>query len=279
MFLITNLIFGKKEVPVEKPKVTKETLTISDDDVVSNYRMLTYGAGGKRDRKFLVGIDIDSNSFGNAEKYYFALQFAVLIDFTETDKTDEKGFKIYTLPESSMDIYMQRFFGPDVNYNKEGEISNTFRFRVDGKDTGILRYNSSNAVYDVSFSELREATKSDSFVDDCYYLLDEAYSYSDGRLVLVEKVVYTKLVENNKGTNDLYLYSDYNRQNTIGTINDITKDTVAVVNNTEESSANKYANIPTVFNIDEYKDKAGTITYNLKQDKYGYYFVNSEVKN
>ena len=281
VFLITNILFGKKEVKVKQPPVTKTVLTMTDEDVISNYKMLTYGAGGVRDRKFITGIDIDSNSFGNAEKYYFALQFAVKVDFTETDKKDEKGFTIYTLPESSMDIYMQRFFGPDVSYTKDGEISNTFKFRIDGKDTGILKYDSSNGIYQVSLSELREPAKKDSFIDDVYYYLDEAYKYSDGRLVLVEKVLFTKVVENKDGSSDVYLYSDYERQNSVGTLNGITKESAAsnVTTTGDDTTvdASKYANLPTVFNMDDYKDKCGTITYNLKLDKYGYYFVNSEV--
>ena len=281
VFFITNAIFGKKEVKPQTPPVTKTSLTMTDDDVVTNYKMLTYGAGGVRDRKFISGIDIDHNSFGNAEKYYFALQFAAKVDFTESDRSDDKGFKIYTLPESSMDIYMQRFFGPDVTYTKDGEISNTFRFRIDGKDTGIIRYNSTKEEFEVSLSEVREVTKSDSFIDDVYYYLDDAYSYSDGRLILVEKVIYTKVIENKNGTSDVYLYSDYEKQNSIGTINGITKDSVAniVDGETDDTliSADKYANKPSVFNIDEYKDKCGTITYNLKLGQYGYYFVNSEV--
>lgn len=281
VFLITNAIFGRKEVEPQKPTITKTTLSMTDEDVVSNYKMLTYGAGGIRDRKFISGIDIDGNSFGNAEKYYFALQFCVKVDLVESDKTDEGGFKIYTLPESSMDIYMNRFFGPDVTYTKEGEISNTFKFRIDGKDTGLVRYNSNKAEFEISLSELRETSTSDSFIDDAYYYLDDAYSYSDGRLVLVEKIIYTKLVENKDGSSDVYLYSDYDRQNTIGTINGVTKDSVNsnVVNETDDTTiiADKYANKPTIFNMEDYKDKAGTITYNLKLGSYGYYFVNSEV--
>ncbi len=280
VFLVTNALFGKREVVVEPPKVTKTTLNMTDDDVVDSYKMLTYGVGGVRDKKFISGIDIDINSFGNAEKYYFALQYAAKVDFTETDQKDDKGFKIYTLPESYMDIYMKRYFGPDVEYTKDGEISNTFRFRIDGKDTGIIKYNSNTAEYEVSLSELREPAEK-KFIDDVYYYLDDAYSYSDGRLVLVEKVLFTKVVETDKGTVDVYLYSDFERQNSVGTINGLTKDSPDsnIVNNTDDTTidASKYANLPKAFSIDEYKDKCGTITYNLKLDERGYYFVNSEI--
>ena len=280
VFLITNALFGKKEIKPEKPTITKTSLTISDQDVVDSYKMLTYGAGGVRDKKYISGIDIDSNSFGNAEKYYFALQYAAKVDFTETDRTDAKGFKIYTLPESYMDIYMQRYFGPDVSYTKDGEISNTFKFRIDGKDTGIIKYNSSNAEYEVSLSELRQAPEK-KLVDDVYYYLDDAYSYSDGRLVLEEKVLFTKTVENQNGTIDIYLYSDFERQNSIGTINGVKKDEEASsVTTTDDTvmSADKYANLPKLFSIDDYRDKCGTIIYNLKIGERGYYFVNSEIK-
>ena len=279
VFLITNALFGKKEVTPQKPTITKTTLTMSDEDVVESYKMLTYGAGGERDKKYISGIDIDSNSFGNSEKYYFALQYAAKVDFTESDRTDDKGFKIYTLPDSSMDIYMQRYFGPDVSYTKDGEISNTFRFRIDGKDTGIIKYNSNNAEFEMSLSELRTPAEK-KLVDDVYYYLDEAYSYSDGRLVLKEKVLFTKVLENQNGTMDIYLYSDFERQNSIGTINGVAKENPEVTNNNvDETSitADKYANYPKLFNIEDYKDKCGTITYNLKIGERGYYFVNSEI--
>lgn len=281
VFLITNALFGKKEVQPQKPTVTKTELTMADSDVVESYKMLTYGAGGVRDRKYISGIDIDLNSFGNAEKYYFALQYAAKVDFTETDRVDEKGFKIYTLPESSMDIYMQRYFGPDVTYTKDGEVANTFRFRIDGKDTGVIKYNSNSAEFEISLSELREATEK-KFIDDVYYYLDSATSYSDGRLILVEKVLFTKAIENDKGTVDVYLYSDYERQNSVGTVNGLSKDNPEnsnITTNTDDTTidASKYANLPKAFSIDEYKDKCGTITYNLKLGERGYYFVNSEI--
>ena len=79
----------------------------------------------------------------------------------------------------------------------------------------------------------------------------------------------------------IYLYSDYEKQNSVGTINGITKDSVNNnANNTDDTvmDASKYANLPKVFNIEEYKDKCGTITYNLKLGEKGYYFVSSEVK-
>lgn len=280
VFLITNALFGKKEVKPQQAPVTKTTLTLDDEDVVESYKMLTYGAGGVRDKKFISGIDIDSNSFGNAEKYFFALQYAAKVDFTESDRVDDKGFKIYTLPDSYMDIYMQRYFGPDVSYTKDGEISNTFRFRIDGKDTGIIKYNSNNAEFEVSLSELKE-TPEKKLVDDVYYYLDDAYSYSDGRLVLEEKVLFTKVLENQNGTMDIYLYSDFERQNSIGTINGVAKDNSEDgFSNLDDTTINadKYANYPKLFNIEDYKDKCGTIIYNLKLGERGYYFVNSEIK-
>ena len=280
VFLITNALFGKKEVKVKPQPVTEEQLDMTDEDVYESYRMLTYGAGGIRDKKFISGVDIDSNGFSNAEKYYFALQFAVKQDFTETDRVDEKGFKIYTLPESSMDIYIHRFFGPDFAYTKEGEISNTFRFRIDGKDTGTIKYNPGNAEFEISLSELRETSKKDGFIDDAYYYLDSAKAYSDGRLELYEKIIFTKVVANNRGNSDVYLYSDAGRVNLIATLNDITKENVSnnYVDDTV-NSADKFANLPTIFDINTYKDKCGTIKYNLKIGKYGYYFVNSEISN
>ena len=281
VFLITNALFGKKEIEPEKPVITKTSLSMTEEDVVSNYKMLTYGAGGVRDIKYISGIDIDSQAFSNEEKYRFALQFCAKVDLNETDRTDEKGFKIYTLPESSMDIYMKRYFGPDVEYNRDVEITNIFKFRIDGKDKGTVRYNSNKAEYEIVLSELSESSVSDSFIDDVYYYLDDAYSYSDGRLVLVEKVIFTKPVENKDGSTDVYLYSDYDKQNSIGIVNSVTKDSVNsnIVNDTDDTtiSADKYANKPTIFNIDDYKEKCGTITYNLKLGQYGYYFVNSEV--
>lgn len=281
VFLITSLLFGGNKEE-EKPVVTKSILTKEDEDVVFNYKMLTYGAKGIRDRKFISGIDIDSSSFSNAEKYYFALQFAVKGDFTLTDRKDDKGNVIFTLPESSMDIYMERFFGPDVKYVKEGEISNTFKFTVNEKDTGIVKFNSENDEFDISLSEIRQVSPKGDFEDDVYYYLDEATSYSDGRLVLKEKILYTKVAPLGDNNYEVELFSDYDKKNSIGTINNINNG--SIVNSSNDSSdtkinADKYAHLPNYFDIDEYKDQCGTITYNLKLGERGYYFVNSKVSD
>lgn len=280
VFLITNAIFGKKEVPVKKEPVTSTELEMTDEYVVESYKMLTYGAGGVRDNKFINGVNIESDAFSNAEKYLFALQFAVKGDFTDTGKKDENGFEIYSLPESSMDVYMNRFFGPNFSYTKEGEITNTFKFRIDQKDTGKIKYDSNSGEFLVSLSELKEKDNS-KFIDDVYYYLDKATSYSDRRLELEEKVIYTKVVDNKKGSSDVYLFSDAGRTNSIGTINDVTKESANNNSNgidDTDISALKYANLPTIFSFDDYKDKCGTIKYNLKiETNLGYYFVNSEI--
>ena len=279
VFLITNLLFGGNKEP-ENPPVTKSILTKEDEDVIFNYKMLTYGAKGIRDRKFISGIDIDSNSFSNAEKYYFALQFAVKGDFTPTDRKDDKGNMIFTLPESSMDIYMERFFGPDVTYVKDGEISNTFKFSVNKKDTGMVKFNKENDEFDISLSEVRQVTPKGNFEDDVYYFLDEATSYSDGKLVLKEKVLYTKVTPLGDDNYEVQLFSDYDKKNSIGTLNNINNGSILVSADevTETKiNADKYAHLPNYFDIDEYKDQCGTITYNLKLGERGYYFVSSKV--
>ena len=280
VFLITNLVFGGNKEP-EKPNVTKSILTKDDEDVIFNYKMLTYGAKGIRDKKFISGIDIDNHSFSNAEKYYFALQFAVKGDFTPTDRKDDKGNMIFTLPESSMDIYMERFFGPDVTYVKDGEISNTFKFNINGKDTGIVKFNEENDEFDVSLSETRNVNPKSDFEDDVYYFLDEATSYSDGRLVLKEKVLYTKVTPLGDNNYEVQLFSDYDKKNSIGTLNNISN--ASILNSAEDNNttvdADKYAHLPKYFDIDEYKDQCGIITYNLKLGERGYYFVNSKVSN
>ena len=83
-----------------------------------------------------------------------------------------------------------------------------------------------------------------------------------------------------KNNYEVQLFSDYDKKNSIGTLNNINNGSILVSADevTETKiNADKYAHLPNYFDIDEYKDQCGTITYNLKLGERGYYFVNSEI--
>lgn len=273
IFLVIFIVISSnsKSDDVKEPTKTKTTLTLDNSDVIESYQMITYGYNNCRFDKFMKGISINNSSFTNQEKFIYALQFAVKGDFSYTSEVDNNGTAIYSIPKKYMDIYMNRMFGKDMEYEKESDYTITFKFNYNNMNTGNIKYDVQSDEYRIVFNR-NNTVKNE--LTNIYYFLNKAYIDGDN-LILVEKVLYTKMEDNN-GKKTLYLFSDYDNKSSIGTIDQFSE--IDTADNSD--NANLYAKYPTEFDIDSYKEDMGTITYTFKANsnkKFGYYFVSSEV--
>ena len=191
VFLISNAIFGKKEV-VEKPEESVP-INLSDENVKILYNYVTYGTKGKRNDKFLSENKVDLSSFENQEKFYYALQFAQVEDFIPTEKKDQQGRKIYNIPSSKIRTYMQRFFGGMVTYSNDVVITYTFSFQINGQNVGIMTYSEEYDGFDTVFDGIEEQETSSNLVEPYYAELTGAFKEPDGSYRLEEKVIFTDI--------------------------------------------------------------------------------------
>lgn len=241
VFLVVNAFYNKPEKDA-KP-LTEQSLPLTEENVRILYQYVTYGTRNKRNDKFLKEEMVTGSTFNNQEKFYYALQFAKKSDFTDTGEKNSKGEKIYHISEAKIREYMQRFFG-DISYSSKVSFSYPFRFVVNNKNVGLIS-TAANDGYDVVFNAI-EGNLPNDLVEPYYTKLVAAYKEIDGTYRLEEKVVYTRL-EKSDNIYNIYLYKDYAQTKLIGTLTDLT-----------EASLKQNPII-----IDDYIDKAATITYHF----------------
>ncbi len=259
VFLISNAIFGKKEIK-EEPEISTP-LSLSDEFVKILYDYVTYSPSGERNDKFLTESNVNLSSFENQERFYYALQFAQAEDFVVTDKKDSQGRKIYNISSSKIKTYMQRFFGGKVTYSNNVVITHTFDFYINGQNVGIMTYSEENDGFDTIFDGVEEAKESSELIKPYYAELTNAYKEPDGSYRLEEKVIYTD-VQKDGNTYNIYIYKDYAHTSLIETR----------PNQTEEMIKQN------PIDIRYYKKNAGTVTYMFKIYNGVLYFDNSTIK-
>ena len=260
VFFISNAIFGKKETTQKEPTSQKLSLTESNVDILYNY--VTSGPKNTRGDKFLKEKNVTLQSFTTEEKFYYALQFADVEDFTFTGKLDDKKQKQYLIPNSKIKQYMQRFFGPTVTYSTNEVIKYPFSFRINGKNVGTMTYSEVDGGYITVFDSFEADVVDTDIVKPYYTALVGATKEVDGSYTLEEKVIYTKLETNEDKTYNISIYKDYENKSLIE----------SKTNQTEEMlKANPIS-------IDKYKSTASTITYKFKLNGNVLYFYSSEIK-
>ena len=111
VFLICNSIFNPKDKNKPKEEVeTSEKLSLNENNVKILYQYVTYGTTGIRNDKYIKESKVDLKSFTNEEKYYYALMFAEVKDFSFTGRFDSDNNKIYTISSRKIKNYMERYF-------------------------------------------------------------------------------------------------------------------------------------------------------------------------
>ena len=261
VFLGSNAIFGKKKEPVQVE--TSKKLSLDDDNVEILYQYVTYGTRNKRNDKFISNNIVKKDDFTNEEKFYYALQFAQVEDFVYSGEVTEDNKKIYTISSSKIKTYMKRFFGSNVKYKEDCEITSyPFSFRINGENVGTLVYSKKDKGYNTTFNGLEEDYKSTEVVEPYYTELSEAIENADGTIELKEKIIYTSLVEEN-GAYTLTIYKDYAHNNVIETKQNLTLDQIKA----------------DPIDIKDYEKKASTISYKFDLDFTSFYFGGSTILN
>lgn len=261
-YFICSIIFGLKA----KEEQQAEEIPITNESVKILYENVTYGVRGSRNDKFLKEQSVTINSFSNYEKFYYALQYSVPGDLYQTNTNDSKGNKIYRLPTSKIDMYMKNFFGPNVTYTFENSLNYTFLYSIDGHNVGRMTYNSINNAYDIVFDSYLDNEKKDNLVDEYYTKLYKAYVLEDNTLKIEEKVIFTSLTSVNNGYNkgeyySLAIYKDNGHSNLIEQKANMTKDEIKALS----------------LNVDNYINKAATVSYYFKVNGNSYYFDHSTI--
>lgn len=265
VFVISNALFGKKTPTTTPPK--NVSVNLKDDNVSILYDYVTYGVNNTRGDKFVKEKNVTLDSFNNEERFYYALQFCQVEDFTDSKQVNSAGQPIYKLPVTTVKKYMQRFFGNKVTFSTNSVITYTFNFKINEKNVGVLTYNAADDSYDTVFTELKEEVPVN--VVEPYYtkLVKATRMGKDNSLELEEKVIYTVSQENN-GVYTIGIYKDYEHTILLETKQNLTA---------EQLKENP-------IKIDNYLTKAATVKYMFKLNKVAYYnntiycFDNSTIK-
>ncbi len=266
VYLISNYFFGPK-TSTDNTSISTE-LNIEEDKVLDLYQSISYAPTGKRDEKFIKEANVQLEDFNNYEKYWYALQYAKASDFIDTKEIDENtNLPIYSLEKEKMLEYMQHFFGKKVTYSTQSDITITFPFEINEKNTGIISYDNENSKYKVIFIS---KTNPDQSPKSYATKLDSAVQLADGSIELREKIIYLNLVQQQDETNnpiDQYtcsIYKDYDHTMLIKKLEGITKEEL----NFQEM-------------IDQYWQEITTITYTFHKDdtKEKYYFYSSKIQS
>ena len=114
VFLVTNALFGSKPDPV--PEVTTTTLKVDDSKVVNAYKMVTYGANGKRNEieteKSKIRSQTGREILGNQQARSQAVILDFMMEFENIQRQGEKqpfGLNFFSAPKkklSEMQIFL-----------------------------------------------------------------------------------------------------------------------------------------------------------------------------
>lgn len=260
VFLVSNAFFGEKKK--DNTQAVSTNVDLDDENVKILYEYVTYGVKNTRNDKFIKEQNVKLEDFNNYEKYYYALQFAQVEDFASTGKVNSEGKKIYNISSSKIKNYMQRFFGPEVTYSTNSNITYPFSFRINNLNVGTLTYTVESQGFDTIFTGFEDNIISNNLVEPYYTELSQATKKSDGSLELTEKIIYTELIKKDN-VYDINIYKDYQKTMLLETKTNLTE---------EQIKENPIS-------ITDYKEKAATITYEFKLSSTNYYFYSSTINN
>lgn len=225
--LVGFLIYALLKFALDKgPNETE--ININSSDIRALYGYVTYGNNGVRNTKFVYNEMIDSNSFNNDEKFYYALQFASPNDFIYDENYNKKNNtgadRIYLLSDAKIKQYMHNFFGDNVIYSSNDYSGDYhFLYKVGKNNVGNMKYNPTQGAFDVVFKKY----ENDDFkpaLKDYYTSLYQAVRLDDGAIKLREKVVYLSDEESGENKRTVFIYKDKGHQELLGQIPNVTED-------------------------------------------------------
>ncbi len=262
VFYVTNLIFGPKKD--KTPPVTTENLELTSTIVTNAYDLVTYGTNGRRNEKYLKEPSVTIESFTNSEKFYYAMMFAGSSDFSSTSNTASNNQQsqeqsLFYITNDKIKTYMQKYFGDKVTYTDSETVEVPLNFTINNHNVVTLKYDATTDSFFATFQDQTEPTT--DLVEPYYYTLSSAVKSTDGNLELQEKVIYTDLVEVADDNYTLNLYSDYDKTKLLESRPNLTAESLS----------------KSPINIENYKQRAATITYTFKAKNNDYYFVSSKI--
>ena len=197
-----------------------EQISLSDENVKILYQYVTYGSEGIRNPKLVNSRQVTIDSFTDAEKLYYALQFAQPEDFEFTGEYDANKKKLYVLPMFKLTDYLKRFFGPAVKFQGVSEYTYTFSFTINKTNVGTMKYNDERSGYDTVFDSYVDIEEKKKNISPVYGQLISALRKADGSVVLQERIVYTDLKTENGGLS-IDIYKDPEKTTKLGTMENV----------------------------------------------------------
>lgn len=209
----------KENKKVEEPVIKDQVLTLDDENVSILYKYVTYQTDEIRKDIFVKNSELTKENFSNKDKFYYALQFAQAEDFEFTGEVDLNKNKIYFISNRDIKKYMEYFFGPNITYDNDIKIIHKFSFIINGMNVGTMTYNDEREGFDTIFDKASVDQDLETALP-FYTKLDSAILKADGRIILKEKILYTKVVSDNNNYK-IELYKDPEYRILVDTINDL----------------------------------------------------------
>ena len=304
-FVVNALINGGKQEEV----VEKDTpLTLNDEMVTYLYGNVSFAVRGMRNDIFFRNSKVTLDTFNNTDKFYFAFRYLTLSDFTpiyeevevgssgttttttETTTTDEYGntssstvvdtdtsddtttiqkIKEYSIANDRIKVAMEDFFGRDVSYTYDIEVPIAMNVSINKKNAGNLKYDATSDSFIIKFDRTSDLSAEESPIKPYYGQVVSAIKLADSKnIVLKEKVIFTQSKityeaknEDEENKYDYTVCGDYACKVVLAEKKNVTK--------------SQYYNDP--IELDNYEDKATTITYTFFKDSNNeYHFLSSE---
>ena len=250
VFSISNLFVSKpnRSDDNDEQVETKTDLELDSKKVTSLYNYVTYGDNDI----YLKNPNVKLDNFNNYDKFYYMSSLIKKKDIEEIDEK-ESGNKLNTIKYSKIKEYMEKYFGPDVEFEKNSNVTVILPFDLNDKNICNLTYNENLTAYTVGCSEKKEIKS------DAYRELVSAKESGDN-IIIKERVLFIDTKEEN-GRVSFDVYKDYNHTILI-TSGDIEKNDFSLDNIMKEN-----------------RKKSITIKYTYKKNKKDHYLYSSKISD
>lgn len=233
----------------------KEDKAVDQELIDKLYGYVTYGREFQEMRYFYVNNILTSDIFDGGEKVKYAFQFV------NKDNISDLTSDSFTIDGKLYESFIETIFGENTTYYNldEFEIVSTNVFE---NSVVNVKYDPDSDKYLVT--KIRDLTvRNDNTIQPFYSkIVDSSINKADNTLSVTEKIFFTRIdYDDNNNVKLIRIYKDCLDQNLIAEINNNTG------NQIEE------------FNMENYLDKAMTVTYTFKlSDDGNYYFDNSKIE-
>ena len=280
VYFVTDALIngGKKNTVVNEVKDSE--MDLSDEMITYLYDNVTYEVNGVRNDKFFKSGSVTVDDFTNEEKFYYALRYATEADFIdmsttsvtesegEEETTEEVKLKTFSISNDRIKEYMFNFFGENVTYSTDSPINIAVNFQKDGYNAGVLKYDSTNDSFLVTFDSVSKSGNEMPINPYLYKIESAVRKGENNNIIIKEKIVFTKCTQYTDEAGekidkyDCGIYSDFAMNSSLELKNGVTESEL------------------TVLGIENYKDSAATVTYTFSKDSNDeYHFLSSEISN